>query len=196
MAAFSGSPVGDIGPLRDALHDRARPARHPGGRHRANQGCTARPSDIALSTRYRSVYPSGSALLITTFPDIRWLARQRVAHCTRYVALHPLRHTAPVTSRCTRSERVQCLRIGCNASPSSAIPLHNKPKRGSLVAAPMWRAPEGCKAWLRCPWAVAGPGRASSRRAEAHISNWPHWCGGRRRDRRARVGFEARRRTK
>ena len=27
------------------------------------------------------------------------------------------------------------------------------------------------RAWLRCPWAAAGPGRASSRRAEPHISN-------------------------
>ena len=38
----------------------------------------------------------------------------------------------------------------------------------------VWRAPEGPEgtgglrggAWLRCPWAVAGPGRASRRRAE------------------------------
>ena len=28
------------------------------------------------------------------------------------------------------------------------------------------RAPRARRAWLRCPWAVAGPGRASSRRAE------------------------------
>ena len=47
-------------------------------------------------------------------------------HCTRYVALHPLRGAAPVTSRCTRyvalhpnrrgampTDRVQCLHIGC-----------------------------------------------------------------------------------
>ena len=27
------------------------------------------------------------------------------------------------------------------------------------------------RAWLRCPWAVAGPGRASRRRAEPYISN-------------------------
>ena len=27
------------------------------------------------------------------------------------------------------------------------------------------------RAWLRCPWAVAGPGRASRRRAKPHISN-------------------------
>ena len=40
--------------------------------------------------------------------------------CTRYVAMHPLRRNAPVTQRCTRSEEVQCLQIGCTAS-------HNKP---------------------------------------------------------------------
>ena len=33
-------------------------------------------------------------------------------------------------------------------------------------------------------------------RATAHEHTRPHWCGGRRRDRRARAGFEARRRTK
>ena len=35
---------------------------------------------------------------------------------TRYVAMHPLRRDTPVTSRCTRSEEVQCLRIGCTAT--------------------------------------------------------------------------------
>ena len=49
---------------------------------------------------------------------------------------------------------------------------------------------------MRYPWAVAGPGRASRRRTEQHQHTRPHWCGGRRRDRRARAGFEARRRTK
>ena len=35
---------------------------------------------------------------------------------TRYVALHPLRRATPVTSRYTRSEGVQCLRIGCTTT--------------------------------------------------------------------------------
>ena len=35
---------------------------------------------------------------------------------TRYVALHPTRRATPVTSRYTRSEGVQCLRIGCTAT--------------------------------------------------------------------------------
>ena len=45
-------------------------------------------------------------------------------HCTRYVALHPLCGGAPVMWRCTRTEEVDCLRIGCSA------PTH-KNKRGT-----------------------------------------------------------------
>ena len=45
---------------------------------------------------------------------------------TRYVAIHPLRRDTPDLSRCTRSEGVQCLRIGCTAS-------HNKPNRGQFL---------------------------------------------------------------
>ena len=36
--------------------------------------------------------------------------------------LHPLRAAAPVTGRCTRSEGVHCLRIGCTAYGSGAPP--------------------------------------------------------------------------
>ena len=39
-------------------------------------------------------------------------------------ALHPIRGTAPVTWRCTRTEEVHCLRIGCSAPT-------NKNKRGT-----------------------------------------------------------------
>ena len=42
---------------------------------------------------------------------------------TRYGARHPLRGATPVMSRCTRSEGVHCLRIGCSAP-------NNKNKRG------------------------------------------------------------------
>ena len=49
---------------------------------------------------------------------------QAWGRCTRYVALHPLRGGAPVTWRCTRTEEVHCLRIGCSA------PTH-KNKRGT-----------------------------------------------------------------
>ena len=54
------------------------------------------------------------------------------------------RAAAPVTGRCTRSEEVHCLRIGCST------PNH-KNKRGICET----------RARLRCPWAVAGPGRAT-----------------------------------
>ena len=54
-----------------------------------------------------------------------WTGVQGTSHwrCTRYVALHPLRGAAPVMWRCTRTEGVQCLQIGCSA------PNH-KNKRG------------------------------------------------------------------
>ena len=51
-------------------------------------------------------------------------------HCTRYVALHPLRGAAPVTSRCTRYVALHPLRRaapeqkGCNAYRSGAMPTH------------------------------------------------------------------------
>ena len=48
----------------------------------------------------------------------------------------------------------------------------------------------------RYPWAETEPGQTTSQRTEHHQHTGPHWCGGRRRDRRARAGFEARRRAK
>ena len=47
-----------------------------------------------------------------------------LCRCTRYVAVHPLCGAAPVTWRCTRTEEVHCLRIGCSAPT-------NKNKRGT-----------------------------------------------------------------
>ena len=46
------------------------------------------------------------------------------ATATSTGALHPLRAGAPVTWRCTRTEEVHCLRIGCSAPT-------NKNKRGT-----------------------------------------------------------------
>ena len=53
-------------------------------------------------------------------------------HCTRYVAVHPLRGAAPVTWRCTRTEEVHCLRIGCSAPTyknkrGTGTPNHSPP---------------------------------------------------------------------
>ena len=78
--------------------------------------------------------------------------------CTRYVALHPLRRAAPVTSRCTRTEGVQCLQIGCNAYTSGAMPTHRVHDPPSQ--AQMRTCPNGGRrtrqAWLR-PAAVHPP---------------------------------------
>jgi len=63
-------------------------------------------------------------------------------HCTRYVALHPLRGAAPVTWRCTRTEGVQCLRIGCT-TPSVTSSHADLPERTSTY-----------------PTGLAGPGGA------------------------------------
>ena len=43
-----------------------------------------------------------------------------------HAAMHPLRRDTPDPSQYTRSEGVQCLRIGCTAS-------HNKPDRGQFL---------------------------------------------------------------
>ena len=40
-------------------------------------------------------------------------------------ALHPLRRDTPVTSRYTRSEGVQCLRIGCTTSSTTSMIADN-----------------------------------------------------------------------
>ena len=76
-------------------------------------------------------------------------AQSSPAETTVRGALHPLRAAAPVTGRYTRSEGVHCLRIGCST------PNH-KNKRGICET----------RARLRHPWAAAGPGRTTSRRAE------------------------------
>ena len=47
--------------------------------------------------------------------------------------VHPLRRDTPVTSQCTRSEEVQCLRIGCTATRNKHNreydPSRKKPRR-------------------------------------------------------------------
>ena len=78
-------------------------------------------------------------------------------HCTRYVALHPLRGAAPVTSRCTRYVALHPLRRaapeqkGCNAYRSGAMPTHRVHDPPSQ--AQMRTCPNGGRrtrqAWLR-----------------------------------------------
>ena len=97
------------------------------------------------------------------------------------MALHPLRSAAPLTWRCTRSERVQCLRIGCTAHTNKPnreyAHLHMGrhcttgrvrtllrvclcgcgPGRLSLLGLALCRRDQR-RARPRCRWAAAGPG--------------------------------------
>ena len=65
-------------------------------------------------------------------------------------ALHPLRGGAPVTWRCTRTEEVHCLRIGCSAptnknkrgtGPPNHSPPHPSMRTWALLAAGWARRP-------------------------------------------------------
>ena len=62
-------------------------------------------------------------------------------------------------------------------------------RRYSPNGSALWRntprGTSGGETWLRRPWAAVGLGRTTSRRAGHHQSTRLHWCGGRRRDRRA-----------
>ena len=73
---------------------------------------------------------------------------------------------------------------GLRNNAPSHTPAHRAPQ--------VWRAPEGLAA---APVGGGGawPGFEATHRATS--ATRPHWCGGRRRVRRARAGFEARRRT-
>ena len=90
--------------------------------------------------------PPSSATLPLTSPTAARVATTQgttsiTGHCTRYVALHPLRGTAPVMWRCTPyvamhpirtgalpTDRVHCLQIGCIAHT-------HKPNRSEHPAA-------------------------------------------------------------
>ena len=84
---------------------------------------------------------------------------QARGHCTRYVAVHPLRGGAPVTWRCTRTEEVHCLRIGCSAPThknkrGTGTPNHSPPhpsmRSWALQVAGRARRPRGPRR-PRCP---------------------------------------------
>ena len=77
------------------------------------------------------------------------------------------RQAAPVTSRCTRTEGVQCLQIGCNAYTSGARP----PVTSSHADLPEWRStdPTG----LAAPGSGAAPTTNSARRRRSPNS----WLG-------------------
>ena len=128
------------------------------------------------------------------------------------MALHPLRSAAPLTWRCTRSERVQCLRIGCTAHTNKPnreyAHLHMGrhcttgrvrtllrvclcgcgPGRLSLLGLALCRRDQR-RARPRCRWAAAGPGRGAGGRRQGQAAA-PVGGGG------AWPGFETTRRAK
>ena len=80
-----------------------------------------------------------------------------------HAAMHPLRRATPDPSRCTRSEGVQCLRIGCTAS--SVTSLHV-----GLLAGAGHAGVRQTQAVQRCTqetienglrWRPTGPGHAA-----------------------------------
>ena len=73
----------------------------------------------------------------------------------------------------------------------------NAPSQTSVHQAPLvWRAPERPEGLAAAPVGSGGAWPDFETTHKHTSATWPHWCGGRRRDRRARAGFEARRRTK
>ena len=85
-------------------------------------------------------------------------------HCTRYVALHPIRTGAMPTDRVHRTtlEYPKEESAAPHASPTDRnTRSHKTPKHRRCGGRRRVR-----RARLRCPWAVAGPGRTTSRRAE------------------------------
>ena len=96
--------------------------------------------------------PSGRQLKHRRPPQPRQPPRppQARGHCTRYVAVHPLCGGAPVMWRCTRTEEVHCLRIGCSAPTyknkhGTGTPNHSPPhpsmRTWALLAAGWARRP-------------------------------------------------------
>ena len=75
---------------------------------------------------------------------------QARGRCARYVALHPLCGGVPVMWRCTRTEEVHCLRIGCSAptyknkrgtGPPNHSPPHPSMRSWALLVAGRPRRP-------------------------------------------------------
>ena len=76
-------------------------------------------------------------------------------------ALHPLRGGAPVTWRCTRTEEVHCLRIGCSAPTNknkrgTGTPNHS-PHTPPCAPGPYWRRDGHAAHATTCTPAHSGP---------------------------------------
>ena len=155
-----------------------------------------------------------------TRPRCRWAAgpghgvrdRQRGPKSDGKTTAGQISHAIPLRHESTHAQKPQNINDQISTLEIHSGELHAKLLCGrGLAAAPVG----GGGAWPRRPWVAAGlgcsargwrqglaavpvgggrawPGFETRRRSATQ----PHWCGGRRRDRRARAGFEARRRTK
>ena len=103
-----------LNPLRGATPEQNGCNAHGSGVPRSQTGTTVEPG----IPQHEGKRPQHPYTQTRTGPQ----AAASRGRCTCYVALHPLRGAAPVTWRCTRTERVQCPRIGCNAHGSGAMP--------------------------------------------------------------------------
>ena len=163
------------------------------GRHRVNA-----PSHTSATRRHwcggrRRVRRARAGFEIDhSEPQARvWRSRGRPGPTAPGTPAEPQASSSIANSGCTAG--VKGVRgPGCGARNNSGATSNKLNRKFRLH-----RRCEGRKrAWLWRPWAAAEPGRAPSQRTEPHISDQAPLCGGRRRDRRARAGFEARRRTK
>ena len=142
-------------------------------------------SDIETTNTTARPQQGNSETDITSAPE----------NCTKNAHFSPAK--AMAVSIPLEHERAKATTVSVKAQPAPAkattVSDNRTPGRQGQ-APPVWRAPEGSAA-VPVGGSRAWPDRETTRQARPQHTR-PHWCGGRRRDRRARAGFEARRRTK
>ena len=149
----------------------------------------------------------------------RRLCAQTVDHLARNSPLSPvLPRWSALWAPHQPQPRSHCDHTGGNGVIRTTTRRRHAVSQALMLPNPHRHRHGGCwRARLRRPWAEAGPTQAHAHRPRpirgrrVACGAWPdneptrrttrqhtrlHWCGGRRRDRRARAGFEARRRTK
>ena len=156
-------------------------------------------SDIETTNTTARPQQGNSETDITSAPE----------NCTKNAHFSPAK--AMAVSIPLEHERAKATTVSVKAQPAPAkattvsVKAQPAPAKATTVsdnrtpgrqgqAPPVWRAPEGSAA-VPVGGSRAWPDRETTRQARPQHTR-PHWCGGRRRDRRARAGFEARRRTK
>ena len=158
-------------------------------RHYVNEQRAATHQHGGHCTRYGALHPLRGTTPLTRHhtrygaPHPLRGSAPHTRHCTPYGAPHPLRGATPVTRQCTPYGAVHPLRgtapdqKGCNAYGSGAAPPITRTNAESARRGPgcgargRWRGLAGQRTnnepdRLEAAAGPAGPGRASSRRAE------------------------------